>query len=376
MGERLRIAFLVDRFGRRFGGAEAYAVDLISVLSERHDITVVAHDFDHDLPVREIRVPQQRRALPSWIRVWHFAWRAKALTRTGFDVVHSHMDGSAGDIQVMHVTPYRLRRLSGKPWWRRLLVWVQLRNLVYLLLEAASVRLRPGRKIVAVSPFLRDQLRAAYGEQLPITVIPPGANPVEPDYVLRMSTRAALGWQPEHKGVLLVARNPLRKGLDYALQAIRMLPSDFRMAVVGAGTDLAGYLARNYPDIQDRVQLLPPTTEVTPFYLAADVYVHPTLGDSFGMAPFEAMAHETPVIVSSAAYCGFAEYVRHLHDAWILPDPRDPADIARGITELCTSAKTRARLQKNGCELVRSMSWHAVAGKFESLYRESVAARR
>ena len=376
MAEKLRIAFLVDRFGRRFGGAEAYGVNLVELLCKRHDVTVIAHDFDHNLAVREVRVRQQRKIWPSWIRVWHFAWRARALTRSGYDVVHSHMDGSAGDIQVMHVTPYRYRRFHGQSWWRRALVWIQPRNLAYLLIEAASVTQRPGRKLVAVSPFLRDQLHLAYGASLPIIVVPPGADAVAYDPNVRERTRAALGWGPADKGALLVARNPLRKGLEAVLLAIETLPDNFHLAVVGAGPELDEYLARRFPGLRDRVNLIAPTPDVTPYYQAADVYVHPTLGDSFGMAPLEAMAHELPVIVSSAKYCGFAEYVRHLHDAWILQDPQDSADIARGISELCTSASTRARLLQRGAELIQSMSWRVVANKYQALYEESVAQRQ
>ena len=376
VAERLRIAFLVDRFGQRFGGAEAYGVNLFEILCQRHDVTVIAHDFDHDLPVREIRVRQQRKVWPSWVRVWHFAWRARALTRSGFDIVHSHMDGGAGDIQVLHVTPYRYRRLHGKSWWQRALVWLQPRNLAYLLLEAASVSLRPDRKLVAVSPFLRDQLRAAYGAALPVEVVPPGANPVVCDPAVRERVRAQLGCNPGDKVALLVARNPLRKGLQAVLQAIERLPHDFRLAVVGAGPDVREYLARHFPGLQDRVSLIAPTPSVSPYYQAADVYVHPTLGDSFGMAPLEAMAHGLPVIVSCAKYCGFGEYVRHLHDAWILQDPQDAGEIVAGIAELCTNASTRARLLRHGAELVQSMSWRVVANKYEALYTESIAARR
>lgn len=376
MAEKLRIAFLVDRFGRRFGGAEAYGVNLVEILCKRHDVTVIAHDFDHDLPVTEIRVPQQRKVWPSWIRVWHFAWRARAMTRTGFDVIHSHMDGGAGDIQVLHVTPYRDRRLRGKSWWRRLLVWIQIRNLVYLLLEVASVRLRPGRRLVAVSPYLRDQIHRAYGADLPIAVIPPGASPVAADSAQRESLRATLGWLPDDKVALLVARNPLRKGLEAALQALEMLPATFRLAVVGAGPGLDAYVAERFPSLLQRVTLIAATPDVSPYYQAADVYVHPTLGDSFGMAPFEAMAHDLPVIVSSSKYCGFAEYAGHLRDAWILENPRDSGEIARGISELCTNASMRERLLQHGAALVQSMSWPSVANKFEELYAASIAERR
>ena len=62
---RLRIALLVDRFGRKFGGAESYGLELFSILSQRHDVTVIAHDFDHQLPIQEILIPASRR-WPSW----------------------------------------------------------------------------------------------------------------------------------------------------------------------------------------------------------------------------------------------------------------------------------------------------------------------
>ena len=78
--QRLRIALLVDRFGNRFGGAEAYGVELMRVLGQRHDVSVVARDFDSDLPFRflPVRFPTW---LPSWMRVLYFAWRADRLTR-------------------------------------------------------------------------------------------------------------------------------------------------------------------------------------------------------------------------------------------------------------------------------------------------------
>ena len=118
---RLRIALLVDRFGNRFGGAEAYGVELMRV--QRHDIEIVARDFDSDLPFPflPIRFPGW---LPSWMRVLYFAWRADRLTRGRFDIVHSHMNGWAGEIQVMHVTPVRYNRLTRAKPLKRLTAWL------------------------------------------------------------------------------------------------------------------------------------------------------------------------------------------------------------------------------------------------------------
>ena len=375
MAERLRIALLVDRFGRRFGGAEAYGVNLFEVLSQRHDVTVIANDFDHDLPVREIRIRMSRR-WPSWLRIWHFARHASALTRSGFDIVHSHMDGPAGDIQVMHVNPYRYRRLFGRDAWHRMLAWMQLRNAVYLLLEGSRLKPRLGRHVVAVSSFLRDRLHAAYGPEVPIVVIPPGADLVVPEPAVRARLRSELGWTPADTGCLLVARNPLRKGLAAVLRALEQLPSHYRLAVVGADSETRVYLGARHPGLAARVTLVAATAQVSPYYQAADVYVHPTMNDTFGMAPLEAMAHGLPVMVSGPKYCGFGQYVTHKHDAWVLNDPQDAAEMTRGLLEIGSAPEVRAHLLRNSRELVATLSWPVVAEKYEALYAASLAARR
>lgn len=49
------------------------------------------------------------------------------------------------------------------------------------------------------------------------------------------------------------------------------------------------------------------------------------------MAPLEAMSHGLPVVVSSPAYCGFAQYLSAGKDALILQDPRNGAQLAQAL---------------------------------------------
>jgi UDP-glucose:(heptosyl)LPS alpha-1,3-glucosyltransferase len=368
----LRIALLTASFGRRYGGAEAYAVNLFEILAKRHDVTVISHDFDHDLPVREVRIAMPA-LLPSWVRVWIFSMQARSLRRAGYDIVQSQMSGCVGDVEVIHVTPIRYRRLFGRNFFRRLRVWCQPSNIVYLLMEANSVRASPGRHVVAVSQWLRERMIDAYGPQLKIEVIPPGATPVSMDSANRHRIRAELGWAESDIGVLLVARNPLRKGFEAVLEALVLLPQQYRLLVVGADPDVQEFLLQHYQTLASRVSLVAPTASVTPYYQAADVYVHPTLMDSFGMAPLEAMAHGLPVIVSGAQYCGFSQHVTHMHDAWVLEDPKNAVEIAKGISELGTSADLRAHLLLHSDALVKKLSWEQVAEQYEALYADCMA---
>jgi UDP-glucose:(heptosyl)LPS alpha-1,3-glucosyltransferase len=338
-------------------------------------VTVIAHDFEHDLPVQQIKVKVSRK-WPSWLRVWLFARQAKRLTREGFDVVHSHMNGGVGQIHVIHVAPIRYRRLNGMSAWQRFVVYLQPSNVMYLWLEAAAMRVKTGSRVVAVSPWLKERIHDSYGKQLVVDTIAPGALSVVVDPLVRAQMRAALGWADDAIGCLLVARNPLRKGLATVLEALSQLPENFRLAVVGTQPEIRDYLQVNYPKLMARVNLIVPTSDVSPYYQAADVYVHPTLIDSFGMAPLEAMAHGLPVIVSGPKFCGFGQYVTHRHDAWVLTNPEDPHEIAQGLRALTADPVLRAHLLHHAAELVGSLSWAAAAQKYEALYTESIEARR
>lgn len=371
---RLRIALLVDRFGNRFGGAEAYGVELMRVLGKRHEIAVVARDFDSDLPFDflRVRVPGW---LPSWMRVLYFAWRADRLTRDRYDIVHSHMNGWAGEIQVMHVTPVRYNRVTRVRPLQRLMACVSPRIATYLMLETLRVRRTPGRRVVAVSGLIMDQLHRSYGEHLSVDIIAPGVKLPTPDGLeAREATRARLGWDADTIGCLLVARNPLRKGLPALLDALAQLPPRYRLLVVGAD-ELTRERVRTSGDVACRVTLIDPTPAVAQYFEAADIYAHPTLNDSYGMAPLEAMSHGLPVVVSSPVYCGFAQYLAAEKDALILQDPRDGAQLAQALGRLGSEPELRAALTQRGLEIARDQSWETVASRYEALYEKVLLER-
>ncbi|PJM88140.1 glycosyltransferase family 4 protein [Achromobacter ruhlandii] len=371
---RLRIALLVDRFGNRFGGAEAYGVELMRVLGQRHDVSVVARDFDSDLPFPflPVRFPGW---LPSWMRVLYFAWKADRLTRGRYDIVHSHMNGWAGEIQVMHVTPVRYNRLTRVKPLKRALAWLSPRLATSLLLEKSRVRRAPARRVVAVSGLIMDQLHRSYGPRLPVEIIAPGVKlPAPESAAARAATRAQVGWDADTIGCLLVARNPLRKGLPALLDALALLPPRYRLLVVGADQATRDRV-RAAGAVASRVSLVDPTPEVARYFAAADIYAHPTLNDSYAMAPLEAMSHGLPVVVSSPAYCGFAQYLSAGKDALILQDPRDGAQLAQALQRLGDEPELRAALSERGLAIARDQSWEAVAARYEALYQDVLAER-
>ena len=155
MTRRLRIAVLNRHFGRRFGGAESYSVALVEQLAARHDLHVFAQEFDHPgLGITLHPVPRPL-AKPRWLnQLWYAAWTWQA-TRRGFDVVHSHENTWHGDLQTVHVRPFKIGLFHDRKGLRRVLRWLSLftspRLLTYWWLEAGRFSPRPHRHIVATS---------------------------------------------------------------------------------------------------------------------------------------------------------------------------------------------------------------------------------
>ncbi|NYT69553.1 glycosyltransferase family 4 protein [Pusillimonas noertemannii] len=376
---RLRIAFVVDRFGSRFGGAEAYGVELMRELSSRHEITVLARDYDDACDLRLPYVPLRSwKHWPSWVRVLLFALRARRRTRSGFDIVHSHMNGWCGDVEVIHVTPVRYNwRVRPLPWLKRALSRISFRVQTYLHLEQRRVAPRSGHRTVAVSGLIAEQLRQAYPVLSVLPIIPPGVAPaVQGPQGERVATRQALGYADDDLVCLLVARNPLRKGLPTMLAALDQLPQSVKLLIVGGNAAAREHVAqRNADDLMSRVRILGETPHVAQYYQAADVYVHPTLNDSFGMAPLEAMSFGLPVVLSPAPWCGFAQYVKEGSEALVLNHPEDAGQLAAFIQRLYSEPALRQRLAGGGAQVVARHSWPRVAGQFEALYQEVLAER-
>jgi len=375
----LRIAFVVDRFGNRYGGAEAYGVELMRELAGRHKVTVFAREYD---PACDLKLPfvalRSPRGLPSWLRVLIFAIRARRATRRGFDIVHSHMNGYCGDIEVVHVTPVRYNwRVRALPFFKRFGSYLSPRVQTYLRLERARLRFRPGHRVVGVSGLIADQLRQAYGDQREFPVVPPGvARPAAADGALRISTRAGLHYSAHDWVCLLVARNPMRKGLPTVLQALARLPERYKLLVVGANAAARDHLQKfsAHQDLAGRVAMVEETSSVAPYYLAADVYVHPTLNDSFGMAPLEAMSYDLPVILSPAPWCGFAQYVNPA-EAVVLSHPGNHEELAACVERIATEPGLADALRAGGAAVVDRHSWGEVARHYEQLYAQCLAEK-
>ncbi len=96
------------------------------------------------------------------------------------------------------------------------------------------------------------------------------------------------------KFLILGVANPWdeRKGLKYFLRLAEMIPDDMQILLVGLEEKIIKTLPRNIIGLQRTGNV----QELAELYSAADVFVNPTLEDTFPTTNLEALACGTPVI--------------------------------------------------------------------------------
>ena len=164
-------------------------------------------------------------------------------------------------------------------------------------------------------------------------------------------------------------------GLLRAWALARAELGDRQLAIVGAGRDekyLASLksLAAELGIAGDVVFVGGvPLEQTIYFYRAADVFVYPSLNETFGLPILEAMACGCPVVTSDTS-----AMPETAGGAAVLADPKDPASIARAIIE--AAGEGNERLRDSGLKRAGQFTWGATAAGTLDVYREAADRRR
>ena len=173
--------------------------------------------------------------------------------------------------------------------------------------------------------------------------------------------------------LLFVGSVTERKGLRYLLQALSMLHDlPFELDVVGDTRDEPSYtaelkaLTKEY-GLAEQVSFLGHMADpdrLRRLYRKADVFVLPSLEETFGIVLLEAMSFGLPIVTTTAG--ALPELVRDNENGLLVP-PRDPAALACALKQVAGSTELRRRLGQNGYQFVSERqefySWEAVGGR-------------
>lgn len=380
----MKIALVVGR-ANVHEGVPFYVSALATALAYNHEVTIFSASFEglEKGDIRHRRVWTIGRSgivflVTFIIGVTLLLWWARFIQRANFDVIHSHFIWVPFFAQV--ITSHYCEReaiLAMERWGKKSLrpsLYKKIHQNVWALIEKRQFR-KSGRKpIIAVSHSLKADLIRHYGsEEGPIHVVLGGVDPLKHSRneisSIRSHIRVQHGLTDDDLLLLLLGGDWERKGVAPAIEVLSKLTnSKTSLIVVGSG-DQANYsaLAESF-GLSGRVIFPGPQREVWRYYAAGDIFILPTLYESFGLSILEAMAAGLPVVVSSAA--GAAELIKDGVNGLLLEDPTDVCELATKLEPLLADASLRRRLGEEAQATAGQYSWSLVAKQTVDIYKD------
>jgi glycosyltransferase involved in cell wall biosynthesis len=348
--------------------------ELASRFKAVHDVHVYANTFEEPEPERITfhRVPMWR---PNVLcGVLSFAASGTLAIRERFDVVHAQgLCGLRHNVATAHIVQaawHASRRRCGQKTTLRDLLW---RRIVSPL-ERLALTHRGVRRVIAVSERVRNDLRQHYARQAGVEVVNHGVDleTFHPRHktAYRSTVRGELGVSDDACLALYVG--DLQKGALPAIHVAARFPNVCLAFLSSSNNDREREEAIRI-GAGDRVRFAPFSPQISRYFAAADVFLFPTVYDSFGLVIAEAMAAGLPVVTSRTA--GAAELIEHGRTGLLTDDPWDVPALAEALGVLVASPERRAAMGAAARAAIEPYTWDRTAEQTLEVYRQVVAER-
>ena len=364
----MKIAVISYQFPPDFGigGVGVYSSRLAYGLSDfGHEVHVIAHTNPDDAQETDIKVGKvvvHRIHEPKWsqkipfLRVLLYRWRIrmKAMEiylERGLDVIEAPNWVFEGLLLAMLPFPVPLITRMHTPMFEhygasghRITFSVK----VLCLLEKIAVLFSDG--YVTSTTFYAKKMSDAYGIPLEkINIVPLGVELPERNQISTDSKR-------EIVKVLFVGRLEDRKGTKYLLKAIPVvLQMCSNVSFTFIGKDFENNHQRRFEEetqniFKDKVFFLGfvDDDDLKDYYRDCDIFVVPSLSESFGLIFVEAMSWAKPVIACDV--CGISDVVKHF-ESGILVRPKNEYQLAEALAKLINDKDLRQEMGRRGREI-------------------------
>jgi glycosyltransferase involved in cell wall biosynthesis len=385
------------------GSIELWADAVSRRLSERHEVTIYASrpPSPPSLPHGEVAyrlIPHKSGRL--LIRGARFAWRLRSPTQPFFaSGLHPFeywlrvaRDIRRQRVDIVHVFNYSqalpfLRRLTRA----KLVLHMHCEWLNQLDGRMIERRLRHADLIVGCSDYITDKVRERFPQHAArCTTIYNGVDAK----VMRASDAGPAG---DTIRLLNVGRVSPEKGLHVLLDALERVvhahpgvrltilgeesPVPYEFAVKISGDEVVRRLARYYgrsylqqlrdqmsEAVAERVTFVNRVThdETLRYYDSADVFVYPSIFESFAIPPVEAMAAGVPVVATRVG--GMQETIVE-EQTGLFVDREDPAALAAALMRLIEDPGLRRSLGEAGpVRAAKMFSWPRIVTELEAAF--------
>jgi len=175
---------------------------------------------------------------------------------------------------------------------------------------------------------------------------------------------------------LFAGRIEKEKGLDYLINAVNKLKKkeeSFEVLLIGKGLDQKHFneLVTSL-NLDSYIKFLGEKSkdEMIDYYFNSDVFISPSLHESFPITVLEAWAAKLPVIITDVG--GVSTICKDKENAIIIA-PRNQKNIIEAMTILIKNPELRKKLGENGRKLIeKNYRWDKIAKEMESIYEEII----
>lgn len=176
--------------------------------------------------------------------------------------------------------------------------------------------------------------------------------------------RAQWGVSDDIPVALLVSRLAPEKNLELVIQAfeaMRQANPDILLVMVGDGPARAE-LQRNHPHVL--FAGMRTGEDLAAHYASADVFLYPSLTETYGNVTVEAMASGLAVLAYD--YAAAREHIRHNENGMLAPFDVAASFVAQASVLASDTARVR-RLGAAARETVESLTWEHIMGQMEAV---------
>jgi len=181
------------------------------------------------------------------------------------------------------------------------------------------------------------------------------------------------------KLVLFVGALEKRKGVKFLIKAVPKISEEIKnvkVLIVGNGSEKKNLqnLAHDL-NVDNKVFFTGYVTEeeLDALYVTADVFVLPSLYETFALVLLEAMAHGKPVVATRII--GTSELVKSGLNG-ILVEPKNPEMLAEAIIQMLSEKDYAEQLGKNGELFSKNFSWEKAVLGYINVYQELYFTRQ
>lgn len=377
-----------------YGGIARVAYELCKKLVERgHDVTVFTTDAYNKS--NRIKRESNKPVIIDGMKVYRFrnisnwlAWKryptplslvptAKQTVKE-CDIIHIHVFRSSLSIPIYHYAkkygvPYVLQAHGSlvKEIQRRRSRKVFDLFFGYRILKDAS-------KVIASTKTEAEQYKKMGVDEGKIEIVPNGIDLSEYGNLPEKGKfRRKYSIGDDEKMILYLGRIHKIKGIDLLVEAFSGLIKeldDVRLVIVGPDDGFLSTLKKQIEDLKigDKILLtgLIPEKDKSGAYVDADVYVLPSVYETFPITVLETCACGTPVIVTDR--CGIANIVNN-NVGYVVEHNKDQLQDA--IFKILTNVELRRYFGEGGKKLVREkFSWDIVVEQLEKIYGDIICS--